>query len=120
MALDPHQISLYTLAHDWWGVAAFGYGLYKVLNYLKSFKENSDAALLAINEVKADMSDGRQSIRAELKTQTDSMVGALDRGMTELRQMIFTLSHGPSQHSIAPRPIRAKNRKIVVDNQVEL
>jgi len=120
MAFDPHQISLYTLAHDWWGVAAFGYGLYKVLNYLKSFKENADAALTAINQVKADMADGRQSIRAELKTQTDSMVGALDAGMSELRQMIFTLSHGPSHHTAAPRPVRAKNRKITVDNVQEL
>jgi len=48
------------------------------------------------------------------------MVGALDAGMSELRQMIFTLSHGPSHHTAAPRPVRAKNRKITVDNVQEL
>jgi hypothetical protein len=115
--IDPKQISLYSLAHDWWGVAAFGYGLYKVLNYLKSFKENSDAALKAITKVQVDMQDGRQSIRAELKTQTDSVVNALNTGLTEMRHMIFSMSQGHP----APRPIRAKRSvKNSVDNEAVL
>jgi hypothetical protein len=123
--IDPSQISLYTIAHDWWGVAAFAYGLYKVLNYLKSFKETAEAALKGVEEVKADMADGRHSIRTEIKQQTEAVVGALNTGMTELRQMIFTLAQG--QTVMVPRPVRAAKRtsvtttkQIVVDKQPSL
>jgi hypothetical protein len=105
--IDPKQISLYTVAHDWWGVAAFGYAMYKVLNYLKSFKENTEAALKAVQGVKADMADGRISIRAELKQQTDQVVGEL----REMRQMLFTSAH-MVQVNPTPRAIRAKRSHV--------
>lgn len=109
--IDPHQISLYTLVHDWWGVAAFAFGIYKVLKYLDSFKATAEAALKGVEEVKSQMADGRTSIRAELKEQTNAVVGALNTGMTELRQMIFTLAQG--QSIMAPRPARAAKRTTV-------
>jgi hypothetical protein len=108
--IDPKMISLYQLAHDWWGVAAFAFGIYKVLNYLKSFKDTAEAALKGVEEVKADMANGRASIRSEIKTQTEAVVGALNIGMAELRQMIFTLA----QSSVMPpRPARAARRTTV-------
>jgi hypothetical protein len=123
--IDPKMVSLYTLVHDWWGVAAFAYSLYKILNYLKSFKETSEAALKGVEEVKNDMANGRVSIRSEIKQQTDAVVGALNTGMTELRQMIFTLAQG--QSIMAPRPVRAAKRtsvtttkQVVVDKQPSL
>lgn len=114
--IDPHQISLYTLAHDWWGVAAFGFGIYKVLKYLDSFKKTAEAALKGVEEVKADMADGRLSIRSEIKCQTDAVVGALNSGMTEIRHMLFTLSQG----QIAPRPMRAKRTTVTKTTQVSI
>lgn len=107
--IDPKMISLYQVAHDWWGVAAFAFGIYKVLNYLKSFKETAEAALKGVDELKTQMADGRSSIRAELKEQTNAVVGALNSGMTELRHMIFTLSQG----QLPPRPTRAARRTTV-------
>jgi hypothetical protein len=105
--VDPHQISLYTVAHDWWGVAAFAYGLYKILNYLKSFKESADATKAGVADLKVD-----------LKQQTEAVVGALSTGMAELRQMVFTLSQG---HTIvAPRPIRAKRTTVTTTKQIQV
>jgi hypothetical protein len=114
--IDPKMISLYTLVHDWWGVAAFAYSLHKILNYLKSFKETSEAALKGVQEVKSDMADGRVSIRSEIKQQTDAVVGALNTGMTELRQMIFTVAQG--QSIMTPRPVRAKRTSVTTTKQV--
>ena len=122
MVIDPHSISLYTIAHDWWGVAAFGFGIYKVLNYLKSFKETAEAALRGVEEVKVNMNDGRHSIRAELKTQTDAVVGALNAGMTELRQMMFIThsSHQPRAVRAAKRTTVTTTKQIQVDKQPSL
>jgi hypothetical protein len=123
--IDPKMISLYQIVHDWWGVAAFAYSLHRILNYLKSFKETSEAALKGVQEVKSDMADGRSSIRTEIKHQTEAVVGALSVSMVELRQMIFTLAQG--QAILAPRPARAAKRtsvtttkQVVVDKQPSL
>jgi hypothetical protein len=110
--IDPKYVSLYNIAHDWWGVAAFLLAAYKGLNYLKSFKETVDQALAAVQDVKTDMADGRHSIRAELKQQTEAVVSEL----RDMRQLLFLSVHPAT----APRPVRAKRRKNVVDTSAEV
>jgi hypothetical protein len=87
MILDTHQISLYTIVHDWWGVVAFGLALYKGANYLKSFKETTEKALSAAEEVKTDLAAGRGTIREELARQTGSIVNGQSSIVSELREM---------------------------------
>jgi hypothetical protein len=87
MIIDPHQISLYTIAHDWWGVLAFAIAGYKGWNYLKSFKDSTDKALNAVQQVQVDLAAGRGTIREELTRQTGSIATGQSHIVSELREM---------------------------------
>jgi hypothetical protein len=87
MVLDTKAISLYEIVHDWWGVGAFGLTLYKAATYLKGFKDTTEKALAAAEDVKADLAAGRGTIREELARQTGSIVNGQGSIVSELREM---------------------------------
>jgi len=84
--VDPKDITLYTLVHDWWGVAAFAMAGYKLWDYVKSFKsdikEFKEDVQVDLKATKEEMLTNTSAIKTGLEHQTVSIVNEL----RELRQ----------------------------------
>ena len=83
MVLDPNNVSLYTLVHDWWGVAAFVLAGYKFWDYIKSFKTDiqtfKEDVQGDLKATKDEMLTNTSAIKTGLEHQTVSIVNEVER-----------------------------------------
>lgn len=114
MVVDPKTITLYTLVHDWWGVAVTIVAGYKLWHWVTGFKTDLTSFKVDvqsdINQAKTEMLANTTAIKHGLEQQTTSIVNELRELRQDFRMAL-----------IPPRPARASRaKKIVIDASADV